>query len=166
MPFAPAQPAASVSESIKEKPPTSKRGLIKPSPTGNVTSLDYGNTIMINQNNSVVTVMLDENGLDSNEPARASITRAANNQKMYMDKDVLKIGKESDYVDFYIGNNPTISRAHADIIRKDGNYYIRDNNSKNHTYVNGEMIPPSQLIPIGNNTKIMLSNEELIFQLM
>lgn len=121
---------------------------------------------MINQNNSVVTVMLDENGLDSNEPARASITRAANNQKMYMDKDVLKIGKESDYVDFYIGNNPTISRAHADIIRKDGNYYIRDNNSKNHTYVNGEMIPPSQLIPIGNNTKIMLSNEELIFQLM
>lgn len=133
---------------------------------GSMPNMDYGNTIMLNQNNSVVTVMLDENGLDSDEPARASITRVANNQKMYMDKDILKIGKESDYVDFYIGNNPTISRAHADIIRKEGKYYIRDNNSKNHTYVNDEMIPPSQLIPISNNTRIRLANEELIFQLV
>ncbi len=170
MPSAPAkvgsmkmQSVSPASEAIKAQPIMPVSGIIKAQSAGN---LDYGNTIMINQNNSVVTVMLDENGLDSNEPVRASITRVANNQKMYMDKEVLKIGKESDYVDFYIGNNPTISRAHADIIRNDGKYYIRDNNSKNHTYVNGEMIPPSQLIPISNNTKIMLSNEELIFQLM
>lgn len=166
MPSVPARSLTPASEPVKAKPVTPAPDFIKAQSAGNVANLDYGNTIMINQNNSVMTVMLDENGLDSNEPVRASITRVANNQKMYMDKEVLKIGKESDYVDFYIGNNPTISRAHADIIRKDGKYYIRDNNSKNHTYVNGEMIPPSQLIPIGNHTKIMLSNEELIFQLM
>lgn len=126
---------------------------------------DYGNTIMINQNNSLVTVMLDENGLTSNEPTRASLTRVSNRQKMYMDKEILKIGKESDYVDFYIGNNPAISRSHADIIKRDGAFYIRDNNSKNHTYVNGKMIVPEQLIPIANNDTIRLANEELIFQL-
>lgn len=127
--------------------------------------LDYGSTIMVNQNNTISTVMLDDSDYEMQGNLAASVTRASNNQKMYVDKDVLKMGKESDYVDFYIGNNPTISRSHADIIRKDGMYYVRDNNAKNHTYVNGEMIMPGQLVQLNNNDEIMLSNELFIFKL-
>lgn len=153
-----------VANAVENAPNVSSRT----SDFGNVfpnVNMDYGNTIMMNQNNSAVTIMLDENGLDSEEPRRASITRIANNQKMYMDKDILKIGKESDYVDFYIGNNPTISRTHADIVLKDGGYYIRDNNSKNHTYLNDRMIVPGKLEQLKNNDRIKISNEELVFQL-
>ncbi len=127
--------------------------------------LDYGNTIMVNQNNSTSTIMLEEGAYEMQGVLAASITRTSNNQKMYVDKDILKMGKESDYVDFYIGNNPTISRSHADIIKKDGSYYIRDNNAKNHTYVNGEMITPGQLVELSNNDEIKLSNEVFVFHL-
>lgn len=126
---------------------------------------DYGNTIVMNQNNSNMTLMLDDMGNDGNIVLRASLTRASNNQKMFIEKNILKIGKESDYVDFYIGNNQTISRSHADIICEDGRYFVRDNNSKNHTYVNGQQIMPGQLVPIENNTEIKLSNEVFIFKL-
>ena len=125
---------------------------------------DYGNTIVMNENNSNVTRMLDDEGSDNGGVLRASITRVGNNQKMYVEKNILKMGKESDYVDFYIGNNQTISRSHADIICEDGKYYVRDNNSKNHTYVNGQQIVPGQLVPIENNTEIKLSNEVFVFQ--
>lgn len=126
---------------------------------------DYGNTIVMNENNSTVTTMLDDSEANSNGPVRASVTRTSNNQKMYVEKGILKMGKESDYVDFYIGNNPTISRSHADIVCEDGKYYIRDNNSKNHTYVNGQQIVPGTLVQLENNTEIKLSNEVFVFQL-
>lgn len=126
---------------------------------------DYGNTIVMNENNSTVTCMLDD--IENNDigTLRASVTRISNNQKMYIEKNILKMGKESDYVDFYIGSNPTISRSHADIICEEEKYYVRDNNSKNHTYVNGQQITPGTLVPLENNTEIKLSNEVFVFKL-
>lgn len=130
-----------------------------------ISNMDYGNTIMMNQNNSVVTVMLDESEFIPNNRMMASLTRVSNKQKMYIDKDIFRIGKESDYVDFYVGDNPTISRSHADILKKDGMFYLRDNNAKNHTYLNGEMVTPGSLVLLEDNAKIRLSNEEFSFQL-
>ena len=74
------------------------------------------------------------------------------------------IGKERSYVDYCISGNPTISRSHADIINKNGQFYIVDNNSTNHTYVNGEMIPSNTEIPLSHGAKIRLSNEEFEFK--
>lgn len=126
---------------------------------------DYGNTIMLNQNNSNVTIVLGEDGMDDDEPKRASLTRLLNRQKMYIDKDVFHIGKDSDYADFYIGDNPAVSRAHADILRQGDSYYIQDNNSKNHTYIAGQMVMPGQMIQLSNDTKIKIANEEFLFTL-
>lgn len=126
---------------------------------------DYGNTIMLNQNNSNVTIVLGEDGMDDDEPKRAALTRLLNRQKMYIDKDVFHIGKDSDYADFYIGDNPAVSRAHADIVRQGDTYYIQDNNSKNHTYIAGQMVMPGQMMPLTNDTKIKIANEEFLFTL-
>ena len=95
--------------------------------------LDFGDTVITGGEEDSSTVILSsqmriENGIPY-------LRRTKNGQKMYVDKPVMKIGREGSYVDFYIGDNPSVSRSHADIIREDGIYYIRDNNSSNHTFV-------------------------------
>ena len=92
------------------------------------------------------------------------LLRSSNNEKILLEKAVFHIGKERSYVDYCISGNPTISRSHADIINKNGQFYIVDNNSTNHTYVNGEMIPSNTEIPLSHGAKIRLSNEEFEFK--
>lgn len=95
---------------------------------------------------------------------RPYLLRCSNNEKILLEKAVFHIGKERSYVDYCISGNPTISRSHADIINKNGQFYIVDNNSTNHTYVNGEMIPSNTEIPLSHGAKIRLSNEEFEFK--
>ena len=74
------------------------------------------------------------------------------------------IGSAADFVDFYVGDNPVIGAAHAQI-RKDGStYYIRDNNSVNHTYVNGQMVDAGENRPLNSGDTIRLGDEEFEFR--
>lgn len=91
------------------------------------------------------------------------LRRNSNNEKILLDKPIFHIGKERSYVDYCISGNATISRSHADIIDRNGQFFIVDNNSTNHTYVNGEMIPSNTEIPLSHGTRIRLSNEEFEF---
>ncbi len=48
-----------------------------------------------------------------------------------------------------------ISRRHAEIIWQDGGYYLRDLNSKNGTYLNGQ--PVRDMAPLQDNDEIQLA---------
>ena len=72
---------------------------------------------------------------------------------------VFRIGKERSYVDLFIGDNSAISRSHANIITRDGAYYIMDTNSTNHTYVNGSLIPSNQQVMLTDMDELTLANE-------
>lgn len=91
------------------------------------------------------------------------LRRISNNERILLDKPVFHIGKERSYVDYCISGNATISRSHADIVNRNGQFFVVDNNSTNHTYVNGEMISSNTEIPLSHGTKIRLSNEEFEF---
>lgn len=95
--------------------------------------------------------------------AKPYLRRSSNNEKILLDKPIFHIGKERSYVDYCISGNATISRSHADIIDRNGQFFIVDNNSTNHTYVNGEMISSNTEIPLSHGTKIRLSDEEFEF---
>jgi len=58
-----------------------------------------------------------------------------------------------------------ISRVHATVIEKDGKYYIQDENSKNHTYLNGVQLAPYTTYLLENGSRIKLGIEELVFYL-
>ena len=96
---------------------------------------------------------------------RPYLIRAQNNERIVLDKPVFRIGKEKSYVDYFIGDNTAISRSHANIIAKDGEYYVVDTNSTNHTYVNGGMIQSNVETRITHDTRIRLANEEFTFKL-
>lgn len=82
-----------------------------------------------------------------------------------INKPVFRIGKEKSYVDYFIGDNNTISRLHADIISKDNRYYLKDNNSTNHSYINGSMVQGNQEAELFDGAVVTLSNEDFEFHL-
>lgn len=118
--------------------------------------LDFGKTI-ISQPDDEVTVV--EGWEEKANQSISYILRRANGQKMYLEQDITKIGRESAYVDFYIGDNLQIGRSHAEIIRRGQNFFIKDNNSKNHTYVNGKMVIGDELVQLRTGDIITLANE-------
>ena len=61
----------------------------------------------------------------------ASLIRKKNNERVSITKAVFKIGKERRKVDYCISDNTNISRSHADIVYKNGAFYIVDNNATN-----------------------------------
>lgn len=93
------------------------------------------------------------------------LIRARNNEKINVDKPVFRIGKERSYVDYFIADNSAISRSHANIIERNGEYFIVDTNSTNHTYVDGAMSPSNVETKIAHGAKIRLANEDFEFKL-
>ena len=93
------------------------------------------------------------------------LIRSRNHEEIAVNKPQFRIGKERSYVDYFIGDNPAISRSHATIITRENTYFIVDTNSTNHTYVDGKMIQPNTEVPIQQGTKIRLGNEDFEFKL-
>ena len=76
---------------------------------------------------------------------------------------MFRIGKDERYADYIVSDNAAISRAHAEITVTDSQSYIRDEDSLNHTYVNGSMINSDENTIINDQDVIMLADEEYVF---
>ena len=63
-----------------------------------------------------------------------------------------------------ISENDTVSRAHAQIVKEIGDYYLIDNNSKNHTYINDAVICSEIKNKIVHNDILTFSNEKFAFK--
>ena len=68
-------------------------------------------------------------------------------------------------MDYFVTNNNAVSRGHADIITRGNRYFVRDLNSKNKTYINGQAIPPQCECELLDGSRLTLGNEEFIFNI-
>ncbi len=123
---------------------------------------NFGETTILSQNNNAgtQTTIISNNAQYKPMPF---LIRKRTNQKIDINKDVFKIGKQNSYVDYFIPDNAAISRSHASIITRDNRYYIIDTNSTNHTYIEGQMISPNQEFEIKGGQIIRLANEDFEF---
>ncbi|MBO6158464.1 MAG: FHA domain-containing protein [Firmicutes bacterium] len=96
-------------------------------------------------------------------PRFATLRRKNTGELITLDKPVFRIGKDSKHVDYAL-KNAAISRTHAEIITRDGNYYLYDLKSSNGTYIEEERIPAQKEIQIYGGTTIQLANEAFLFQ--
>ena len=87
-------------------------------------------------------------------------------EKILIDKSSFRIGREKSYVDFCINDNSSVGRNHAEIVRKDGTFFIRDLKSLNFTMVNGKKVSSSVEVELWDNDIISLSNEEFEFHMV
>ena len=62
--------------------------------------------------------------------------------------------------DYQIIDNSKISRRHAVFRISNGECYVRDNDSTNHTFVNGKLVQPGVEIMLSNDDYIRLGDEE------
>lgn len=116
---------------------------------------------------TVLTPMMagGETTVLSAEPARPNpcLTRTKTGERISINKPVFRIGKEKSYVDYFIGDNTAISRSHCNIHCDNGEYFIEDTNSTNHTYVNGKIITSNVKTKLVNGDKVRLANEDFTF---
>lgn len=93
------------------------------------------------------------------------LIRVKTGERISLNKPVFRIGKEKSYVDYFIADNTAISRSHCNIHTENGEYFIEDTNSTNHTYVNGKIINSNIKTKLTNGDKIRLANEDFVFSL-
>ncbi len=77
---------------------------------------------------------------------------------------ITRIGQKETVVDFCIPDNNTVSRHHADIVKRGDEYVLIDQGSLNKTYLNGQEVPPGIEVCLISGDRIVLSNETLYFQ--
>ncbi len=93
----------------------------------------------------------------------ATLYRILTDETIEINKPVFRIGKEHSYSDYFVSNNDKVSRGHADIIVRNGKYFVKDLNSRNRTFINGQAIPVQQETEIFEGNSLRLANEEFIF---
>lgn len=100
-----------------------------------------------------------------NSSTKAYLKRVKTEEKVYISKRLFKIGKEKQFVDYCIMDNPAISRSHANIVMENEEYYIMDMNSKNRTFVNGQIISGMKKVKLVHGSYIQLADEFFEFYL-
>ena len=159
IPHGPGTPAVPGDKPWQEEyyPQAQVQGM-NPNASGN--KPDFGQTVILNPK-AGQTVVLNA----AVAPSQPYLLRCKTGEKIPLNKPVFRIGKEKSYVDYCIADNKAISRSHANVIFKNGKYYVVDTNSTNHTYVNGKILPSNMEMEIAHGMKIRLADEEFEFHL-
>jgi hypothetical protein len=157
------QPA--VAPTVKETPTVAQTPTPTYQTTVNVPPVqNFGETTVLSVGSGIgeTTVLGATTAIVQDMP---HLIRMKNNEKINLNKPVFRIGKEKSYVDYFIGDNTAISRSHANFITRDGEYFVTDTNSTNHTYVNGVMIQSNVEKKLAHGDKVRLANEDFEFKL-
>lgn len=129
-------------------------------------SMNFGETTVLNVGMAGMGETTVLGGGMMNVELKPFLIRIKNNEKISINKPVYRLGKEKSYVDYFIGDNSAISRSHANIISRDGEYFVVDTNSTNHTYVNNNMIQSNVEVKLSSGDRVRLGNEEFDFKMM
>lgn len=93
------------------------------------------------------------------------IVRKRTRERIVINRNLFKLGKDASYVDYCIKDNPAVSRNHADIVRKQDGFYLVDKGSLNHTFVNGKKLAADEYRKLENGCLIQLADEVFEFRL-
>ncbi len=91
------------------------------------------------------------------------LIRKHGNEKIVITKDLFCIGKEERYADYIVSDNAAVSRMQAEITKNNGEYFIADQDSLNHTYVNGNIISPYIPVQLKDGDRISFADDEYEF---
>ena len=96
---------------------------------------------------------------------KLSYTDNGTAMEVEVNKPEFIMGRMTGKVDCVI-TNKSVGRIHAAIITRDGEYYLKDLNSKNKSYINrGTPLNPEQEYKLNDNDIISLADSELVFKL-
>lgn len=109
----------------------------------------YGETVVLSANLSA-----GPSSLVSREPGELAT--------IYLKEELTVIGKLANAADAVI-NLPTVSRIHAKIRNRNGEYYLTDLNSRNGTSVNGQMLRPDEDYQLQDQDEVDFAQARYVF---
>ena len=151
-PYAPIAPHAA---DVPAEPVAPSVSYVPPAP---VASASYDTSFPADPGATVVL-----SNLSASAPNYPSLLRRSNGEVIRVEKQSFRIGK-GEGADYYV-NNPAVSRHHAEIRARSGNWFIIDRNSTNGTFVNGERVMFNSEKELRNGDCIILADEEFEFRI-
>ena len=151
---APAEEPAPVWATVRPE-----RSAVYTPPAQDAAPTGYGGTVLLSEQGG--TVLLAEEP----ECPKPVLVRSRTGDKIPVNRPVFRIGKEAGQVDYCITDNPAVSRSHAQILFRDGGYFVEDLQSTNKTYLNGCAVIPGEKCPLEDGARMRLGNEEFVFEL-
>ncbi|CAG7645467.1 hypothetical protein PAESOLCIP111_04956 [Paenibacillus solanacearum] len=85
-------------------------------------------------------------------------------EKVPLDKSSFVIGRAGDGTD-WVQEEAGVSRMHAEIVKEDAGYGIKDLGSKNGTLLNGEILVPYRVHPLKEGDIVKIVTKELVFKM-
>lgn len=144
-----------------------KQPVVQPiyhSPIQQGQSVNFGETTVLGRSNIGETTVLNA-GMQQTQTVVPHLIRMKNQERIIINKPVFRIGIEKSYADYFIDDNTAISRSHANISSHNGEYFVSDTNSTNHTFVNGIMIRSNVETKIVHGDIIRFADEDFEFKL-
>lgn len=117
-----------------------------------------GETTLLNQGAGETSIL-------GGGASSAYLVRRKNGQKIMVNVQNFKIGKERSRVNYCVSDNSSISRVHCEIVKRGADYYVVDKGATNFTFVNGIQLSPNTETLLSNNAVLKLSDEEFEFHL-
>ncbi len=123
---------------------------------------DFGETVFLDGGDDGETYII---GAEQNAMQPEFILyRHETGESFRICEEVTRIGRSTSIAEICITGNRGIGRVHALLYLRNGEVFIEDNNSKNHTYVDGVKLEPGQSpVKLVHGSKIRLGDEELEF---
>lgn len=104
--------------------------------------------------------------LSSNSGRRYFLVRIKTHQRMQIEKDLVRIGRDTGGLDFNVSDNTNVGHTHANIVRRGEDYYLVDLNSLNHTYLNGAELEGGKEYPLTDGDRFLCADEEFRFTMV
>ena len=143
--------AASVNKAVQNAQPKQE--------ASTSSSANFGETTVLGVYSSAGETTVLSGGYN-NAVKSCVLVRRKNRERVVINKPSFRIGKERSCVDYFIGDNAAISRSHSTINQKQGDYYLSDTNSTNHTYLNGRMLISSEEVKLASGDVIAFADDE------
>ena len=132
---------------------------------------DEATSLLIDDEDEATSVLIDDDDeatsllSEGSQKSYPYLIRKNSFDRVDINKPVFRIGKERSYVDYFVANNNAVSRIHADIITKNNCFFVKDENSTNGTYINGNRINPNEEVQVFNGDIITFANDEFEFHI-
>ena len=115
------------------------------------------------QNNTPSSEQMTQQSYISTPISNNTTMATLGKENVVVSKTHFLIGKSAEKVDGVISGNSAVSRVHCEVvIRENGQMSIIDKGSANGTFVNGQRIGTDQYVPLQENDRVKIANEEYI----
>lgn len=131
---------------------------------------DFGNTVILgggeDEDGGATVIMGGGGNAGGVQPQiHPHLIRRRNNERIPISQDVFRLGRNQDFNDYVVLGNEFVGNTHCHILIRGEEYFIVDDNSKNHTFVNGVMVMPGTEVKLVHGQTVTLADEEFEFRL-